>query len=61
MSDKQAVMEAVESMGEEKNFAEILEELAMLAALRRGLADADAGRVVTHEEMKRRVAQWTSK
>jgi predicted transcriptional regulator len=61
MSDKQAVMEAVESMGEEKTFEEILEELAMLASLRRGLADADAGRVVTHEEMKRRVAQWTSK
>ncbi|HEV3237862.1 MAG TPA: hypothetical protein VGZ25_12785 [Gemmataceae bacterium] len=61
MSDKQAIMEAVESLPEEATFDEILEEVAMLAALRRGLDDANAGRVITNEEMKRRIAQWTSK
>ena len=61
MSDKQAIMEAVESLPEEATFDEILEEVAMLAALRRGLDDANAGRVITSEEMKRRIAQWTSK
>jgi predicted transcriptional regulator len=61
MSDKQAVMEALESMGPQMTFDDIVNELYVLARLRRGLSDAETGRVITNEEMKRRVAQWTSK
>jgi hypothetical protein len=61
MSDKQAIMEAIQSMDEEKTFDQILDELAMLAELRRRLAIADKSPGVTTEEMKQRVAQWTSK
>ena len=38
-----------------------VEELAILAAIREGQADIEAGRVVSHEEVKRRSASWSKK
>ncbi len=38
-----------------------VEELAILAAINEGLADIEAGRVVSHEEVKRRSALWSKK
>jgi predicted transcriptional regulator len=61
MSDKQRVMEAVQRMSESATLDEISEAVAILAAIRRGEAAADAGRVVPHDEVKRRSEAWTSK
>lgn len=61
MSDKEVVMEAVRELPDEATLPEILERITILAAIREGEADADAGRVVPHEEMKRRIARWTTK
>jgi predicted transcriptional regulator len=61
MSDKQPIMEAIRSLPDEATSERILEEVALLTALRRGLRDLNAGRVVPHEEVKRRVKQWLSK
>jgi predicted transcriptional regulator len=36
------------------------EEVQILAALEEAEKDIREGRVVTHEEAKRRLAQWTS-
>ncbi len=36
------------------------EEIAVLAAIERGRRDADQGRVVRHEEVKKRVSSWIS-
>jgi predicted transcriptional regulator len=60
-SDKQAAYEALRRMPESATLRQISEELAILAAIRQGEADADAGRVVSHEEVKRRSAAWTSR
>jgi predicted transcriptional regulator len=61
MSDKQQILEAVQRMSETATLEEISEAIAILAAIRRGEAAADAGQVITHEEVKRRSASWTSK
>jgi len=61
VSDKQIALEALGRMPESVTLQQISEELAILAAIRRGEAAADAGRVLTHEEVKRRSASWTSK
>ncbi len=61
MSDKQAVMEVLERMPENARLEEIQEELAILAAIRRAETAAEAGRVLSHEEVKRRSASWTAK
>jgi predicted transcriptional regulator len=47
-------------MPESATLEEISEELAILAAIRRGEAAADAGRVLTHDELKKRSAAWTT-
>jgi predicted transcriptional regulator len=61
MSDKQRVIEAVQRMSESATLEEISEAVAILAAIRRGEAAADAGQVVPHDEVKRRSAAWTSR
>jgi len=61
MSNKELVLEAVRELPEETTMEEILEQIAILAAIRRGEEDADADRVIPHEEVKRRVASWISK
>jgi predicted transcriptional regulator len=59
MSDKQRVLEAVQRMSESATLDEISEAVAILAAIRRGEAAADAGKIVPHDEVKRRSAAWS--
>lgn len=61
MSTKELVIEKVREMPDEASFAEILEELAILAAIQEGRDDIQAGRFISHEEMKKQVASWTGK
>ncbi len=61
MSDKQAVLEVLRRMPEDASLDQIQEELAILAAIRRGEAAVSSGQVLTHEEVKQRSASWISK
>jgi predicted transcriptional regulator len=56
MSNKDLVIETVRKLPEEVTIEEICEEIAMLAAIRRGEQAADEGRVISHEEVKRKVS-----
>jgi predicted transcriptional regulator len=48
MSDKELVIEALRQLPEDVTLEAISEEIAILAAIRRGEEAADAGRVVVH-------------
>jgi predicted transcriptional regulator len=61
MSNKEIVIEAVRKLPEELSLEEIAEEVAVLAAIRRGEEDADAGRTISHDEVRRRFQEWISK
>jgi predicted transcriptional regulator len=61
LTEKQLALETLQKMPESVTLQEISEEMAILAAIRRGEAAADAGRVLTHEEVTRRSATWTSR
>ena len=61
MSAKEIVLESVRQMSDGLTMEEIVEELAILAGIRRGEQAADKGRVISHEEMKKRVASWNTK
>jgi predicted transcriptional regulator len=61
VSNKERVIEAVRELPDEATLEEILEHIAIMASIQRGEADADAGRVVTHDEIKKRIASWISK
>jgi predicted transcriptional regulator len=60
MSNKELVLDALKQMSEDASLEQISEEIAILAAIKRGEEAADEGRVVSHEETKRRIAEWTS-
>lgn len=60
MSDKETVLEVVQALPDATTLDEIIEQISILAAIRRGERAADAGQVVRHDEMKRRAAAWVS-
>lgn len=61
MSVKEVVLEAIRKMPDEASYEDILDEIALLAALKRGEEAAVSGQVISHEELKRQVSSWTSK
>jgi len=58
---KQMVLEAVHRLPEEADFHDIAEEIAFLAAIREGEKDLHEGKVVSNEEVKRRLDSWLTK
>ncbi len=60
MSAKELVLESVRQMSDAITMEEIVEELAILAGIRRGEQAAEEGRVISHEKMKQRVATWNT-
>ena len=58
MTDKQQVIEALSAMPENVSLDEIIEELRIMIAVRRGRAAITSGRLKTQEEVKQLVASW---
>jgi predicted transcriptional regulator len=59
MTPKQKTLQALGTLPEDASYDELQEELKILAALDEAEADIREGRVVSHEEVKRRLTQWT--
>ncbi len=60
MTDKQAVMDALQRLPENASLEEITEELRIMAAVRRGRADVAAGRTKTQEEARDLLQSWAT-
>jgi len=60
MTDKQAVVDALQRLPENASLEEITEELRIMAAVRRGRADVAAGRTKTHEEVRDLIESWAT-
>ncbi len=58
MSNKQIVIEAMSELPDEATLEEISEHIALLASVRGGEEAADERRVVSHDEAKKRAADW---
>lgn len=54
---KQRIIDAVQQLPADVTPEEAIERLVFLAKVERGLRDVGAGRVVSHEEAKRRLGQ----
>lgn len=61
MTDKQLVLNAVQEMPDEAVIDEITERIEFIAAVRKGSGQIKQGKVVPHEEVKRRMAEWMPK
>jgi predicted transcriptional regulator len=51
---KQRVLEVMEQLPPNATVEDLMERLYFLAKIERGLADAEAGRVVSHEDVSKR-------
>ena len=60
MTDKQAVLDALDRLPEKASLEEITEELQIMAAVRRGRADLAAGRSQTHTEVVQLAGSWAT-
>jgi hypothetical protein len=61
ITNKQLVIETGRELPDEASLDEIAERIAILAAIRKGGEDADAGRIISNEELQRRMKTWISK
>ena len=57
-SAKEELTKLVQEQPEDSTLEEIVRELAFRLMVERGLADSDAGRVTSNEEMACRIRSW---
>ena len=55
---KDELTKLIEEQPEDSSREEIIRELAFHAMVQRGLVDSDAGRVISNDEMSRRIRSW---
>ena len=55
---KEELTRLIQALPEDSSHEEIVRELALHLMIERGLADSDAKRVVSNEEMARRIRSW---
>ena len=60
MTDKQAVLDALQRLPENASLDAIAEELRIMAAIRKARSDLSAGRVKTHEEAEQMFESWAT-
>ncbi len=57
---KERMARIIEAQPEDSSYEEILRELAFARMVERGLADSDAGRTISNQEMLDRIRSWQS-
>jgi predicted transcriptional regulator len=55
---KEELTRLIQEQPEDSSREEIVRELAFHVMVERGLADSDAGRVISNDEMARRIRSW---
>jgi predicted transcriptional regulator len=60
-SDKQTAQSVIDRMPDHATTRQILNEIALLAAIRKSEAQIESGDLIPHEEVVRRSAQWITK
>jgi predicted transcriptional regulator len=55
---KEELAQLIEAQPDDSSSEEIVRELAFHVMVQRGLADSDADRVISNQEIKRRIRKW---
>jgi predicted transcriptional regulator len=55
---KDQIKDILESQPDDSTYDELLRELAFKRMIEKGLADADANKVISNEEMRQRMNVW---
>ena len=60
MSAKESVLQAIHRLPDDVDYRAIAEEIAFLASLEQGDQDIRSGRVVSNEDVRKKLESWTS-
>lgn len=55
---KEKMTEVIQAQPEDATYEEIMRELAFDRMIERGLLDSHSGRVISNEDMERRIRTW---
>ena len=55
---KEQLIRLIQEQPDDSSYEEIVRELAFATMVERGLADVDAGRTISNDEMARRIENW---
>ncbi len=58
MNTKELVLEAVKDLPDGAGIEDAMERLLLLAKIERGIEQADAGKTISHDEVKQRMSKW---
>jgi predicted transcriptional regulator len=58
MTIKEKVLQAVENLPDDAAIEDAMERLLFMAKIERGIEQADAGRTISHDEVKQRASKW---
>jgi|HubBroStandDraft_6_1064221.scaffolds.fasta_scaffold444425_3 predicted transcriptional regulator len=61
MSDKQLIIDLLNRLPADAKLQDIHQEIEFLAAIHEGEEQADQGKVIPHDQVKRDFASWISK
>ena len=61
MSVKEQVLHAINRLPDDIDYRDAADEIAFLAAVREAERDIEQGRVISNEQIKARIAEWTGK
>lgn len=55
---KRSALKLIERLDDDVSFEDIIYQLYVLEKIQKGLEDTEAGRVVSHEEVRERLGRW---
>jgi hypothetical protein len=61
MSVKEQVLQAIQRLPNDIDFRDVTDEIAVLAAVQEAERDIEEGRLISNDEMKSRIAQWSAR
>jgi predicted transcriptional regulator len=61
MSVKEQVLQAIQRLPNDIGFRGVAEGIALLAAVEEAERDIEHGRLISNEEMKSRIGQWSAR
>lgn len=61
MTTKQQAIKAIKALPDDATIEDMIERLHFIAQIEAGIRAANEGRVISHEEMKKRIDQWFAK
>lgn len=58
MTTKDRVLHAVQDLPEDSSIEDVMERLLFMAKVERGVQQSDAGKTVTHGQVREKMAKW---